>query len=193
MKEEGGGIIVDMLCHWRYLLDDLFGKVRSVCCLGTTHIPERVNESGSVYACTAEDAAYTVFELEGGIIAQFNSSWVTRVRRDDLLVIQVDGTKGSAVAGLRDVYIQDYDSTPKSVWDPDVPKNIDYFEDWKPVFDEEKYDNAFKVQWELFLRHVAWDEPFKWDLYEGAKGLQLAEAGLRSWKERRWVDLEELT
>jgi len=191
-KEEGGGIIIDMLCHWRYLLDNLFGNVKSVCCLGASHIPERVDESGSVYSCTAEDAAYALFELKGGIIAQFNSSWVSRVRRDDLLVIQVDGTKGSAVAGLRDVYIQDYDSTPKPVWNPDVPKNIDYFEDWKPAYEENNYDNAFKIQWELFLRHVAWDEPFRWNLMEGAKGLQLAEAGQRSWKEKRWIDLEEL-
>ncbi|KPK84036.1 MAG: oxidoreductase [Bacteroides sp. SM23_62_1] len=191
-KEEGGGLIIDMLCHWRYLLDNLFGDVKSVCCLGATHIPQRMDESGAIYHVTTEDAAYTIFELEGGIIAQFNSSWVSRVRRDDLLIIQVDGTKGSAVAGLRDTCIQDYKSTPRPVWNPDVPKEIDYFRDWQPVYEGDRYENAFKVQWELFLRHVAWDEPFRWDLMEGAKGLQLAEAAHRSWRERRWIELDRL-
>ena len=153
-KEDDGGIIVDMLCHWRYLLDNVFGNVKSVSCLGATHIPERIDEKGNAYKCTADDAAYATFELEDGIIAHFNSSWTVRVRRDDLLTLQVDGTKGSAVAGLRECYIQHYGNTPKPVWNPDIAQPINFFEGWAKVPDQENYDNAFKVEWELFLKHV---------------------------------------
>lgn len=191
-KEDGGGIIVDMLCHWRYVLDNVFGKVKSVSCLGATHIPERVDEQGKRYACTADDAAYASFELENGVIAHFNSSWTVRVRRDDLLTLQVDGTKGSAVAGLRDCYIQHYGNTPKPVWNPDITQPINFFEGWSKVPEQEVYDNAFKVQWELFLKHVVKNEPFPWDLYEGVKGVQLAEKGLESWAKRCWVDIDNL-
>ena len=191
-NEDGGGVILDMLCHWRYLLDNLFGEVRAVSCLGATHIPERWDESGNKYQCTADDAAYTTFELEGGVIAHFNSSWAVRVRRDDLLTIQVDGAKGSAVAGLRDCWIQPYAATPRPVWNPDVPSPIDYFESWQKVPEQATFENAFKRQWELFLRHVVKDEPFRWDLFEGAKGVQLAEKGLESWRRRCWVNVEPL-
>lgn len=191
-KEDDGGIIVDMLCHWRYVLDNVFGKVKAVSCLGATHIDKRIDETGSEYKCTADDAAYATFELENGIIAHFNSSWTVRVRRDDLLTLEVDGTKGSAVAGLRECYVQNYENTPRPVWNPDVPQNINFFEGWSKVPDQEVYDNAFKVQWELFLKHVVKDEPFPWDLLEGAKGVQLAEKGLESWQKRCWVDVPEL-
>ncbi|MEZ5039554.1 MAG: Gfo/Idh/MocA family oxidoreductase [Saprospiraceae bacterium] len=191
-KEDDGGIIVDMLCHWRYVLDNVFGKVKAVSCLGATHIPERVDENGKTYKATADDSAYATFELEGGVIAHFNSSWTVRVRRDDLLTLQVDGTKGTAVAGLRDCYIQHYGNTPKPVWNPDVPQPIDFYEDWSKVPAQEHYDNAFKVQWELFLKHVVTDSPFENGLLEGAKGVQLAEKGLESWEKRAWVDIEEL-
>jgi predicted dehydrogenase len=191
-KEDDGGIIVDMLCHWRYVLDDVFGKVKAVSCLGATHIPERVDEQGKVYKCTADDTAYATFELKNGIIAQFNSSWTVRVRRDDLLTLQVDGTKGSAVAGLRECYIQHYGNTPKPVWNPDVAQPINFFEGWSKVPDQETYDNAFKVQWELFLKHVVKGDPFPWDLREGAKGVQLAEKGTESWEKRQWVGIPEL-
>jgi predicted dehydrogenase len=191
-KEDDGGIIVDMLCHWRYVLDNVFGKVKAVSCLGATHIDERVDEQGKTYKCTADDAAYATFELEGGIVAHFNSSWTVRVRRDDLLTLHVDGTKGSAVAGLRECYTQAYGNTPKPVWNPDIQQPINFFDGWSRVPEQEIYDNAFKVQWELFLRHVAKDEPFQWDLYEGAKGVQLAEKGLESWAKRCWVDIPAL-
>ncbi len=191
-KEEGGGIILDMLCHWRYVLDNLFGAVKAVSCLGATHIPERRDESGNPYRCTADDSAYATFELDGGIIAHFNSSWSVRVRRDDLLTLEVDGTKGSAVAGLRDCWIQPYAATPRPVWNPDEPSAIDYFETWQRVPEQTRFENAFKRQWELFLRHVVKDEPFRWDLFEGAKGVQLAEKGLESWAKRCWVALPPL-
>jgi predicted dehydrogenase len=191
-KEDDGGIIVDMLCHWRYVLDNLFGKVKSVSCLGATHIPERVDEQGKPYKCTADDAAYATFELENGIIAHFNSSWTTRVRRDDLLTLQVDGTKGSAVAGLRECWTQHYGNTPKPVWNPDIQQPINFYEGWSKVPEQEVHDNAFKAQWELFLRHVVLDEPFPWNMLEGAKGVQLAEKGLESWEKRAWVNLGDL-
>ncbi len=191
-KEDDGGIIVDMLCHWRYVLDNIFGKVKSVSCKGATHIRERVDENGKPYRCTADDSAYATFELENGVIAHFNSSWCVRVRRDDLLTIQVDGTRGSAVAGLRECYTQSYGNTPKPVWNPDIPQSINFFEGWSRVPEQENFDNAFKVQWELFLKHVIRNDPFPWDMKEGARGVQLAEAGLKSWAERAWVDITEL-
>ena len=191
-KEDDGGIIIDMLCHWRYVLDNLFGEVKAVSCLGATHIDKRVDENGRPYKCTADDSAYATFELKNGIIAHFNSSWTVRVRRDDLLTLQVDGTKGSAVAGLRECYIQHYENTPRPVWNPDIAQPVNFFDGWSKLPDHEVYDNAFKVQWELFLKHVVKDEPFPWTLYEGAKGVQLAEKGLESWEKRCWIELPEL-
>lgn len=191
-KEDDGGIIMDMLCHWRYVLDHIFGKVKSVICTGATHIKERIDEEGVPYTCTAEDAAYATFQLEGETIAHFNSSWCTRVRRDDLLTIHVDGTDGSAVAGLRDCYIQHYCNTPKPVWNPDIEQNIDFFNGWSKIPDQVEYENAFKAQWELFLRHIVLDEPFPWDLKEGAKGIQLAEKGIESWEKGKWIDIPDL-
>ena len=188
-KEDGGGIILDMLCHWRYVLDNLCGNVKAVSCLGATHILERQDESGRAYACTADDAAYATFQLEGGAIAHINSSWSVRVRRDDLLTLQVDGTKGSAVAGLRECWIQPYASTPRPVWNPDVAGTLNYFDTWQKIPDQTVFENAFKRQWELFLLHVVKDEPFPWNFHEGAKGVQLAEKGLESWEKRCWVDV----
>ncbi len=191
-KADGGGIILDMLCHWRYVLDNLFGDVQSVSCLGATHIPKRWDEAGKAYKADADDAAYATFELAGGIIAHMNSSWSTRVRRDDLLTLQVDGTLGSAVAGLRDCVTQARVNTPKPVWNPDLPQPIDFYGTWQPVPDNVAYDNGFKLQWEAFIRHVCDNAPFRWNLLEGAKGVQLAELGLQSWRERRWIDVPEL-
>jgi predicted dehydrogenase len=190
-KQDGGGIILDMLCHWRYVLDNLFGEVKAVSCLGATHIPSRWDEAGKRYKATADDAAYATFKLAGGAIAHFNSSWTVRVRRDDLLTLQVDGTKGSAVAGLRTCLVQSYEKTPKPVWNPDIPQPINFFEGWEEV-PGDNYDNAFKVQWEMFLRHVAGEGAFRWGLLEGAKGVQLAELGLKSWKQRKWIDIPRL-
>jgi predicted dehydrogenase len=191
-KEDGGGIILDMLCHWRYILDNILGPVRAVSCSGATHIEQRFDEQGKPYKCTAEDAAYATFELADGVIAHFNSSWCTRVRRDDLLTLHVDGTLGSAVAGLRDVWLQPYNRTPRAVWNPDMPQSIDFFDSWQKVPEQREFDNAFKVEWELFLRHVVRNEPFQWTLLEGAKGVQLAEKGLESWAKRAWVSIPEL-
>jgi len=190
-KQDGGGIILDMLCHWRYVLDNLFGEVKAVSCLGATHIPHRWDEAGKKYRATADDAAYATFRLAGGVIAHFNSAWTVRVRRDDLLTLQVDGTEGSAVAGLRSCRVQSYADTPKPVWNPDIPQSIDFYAGWKEVPDQPA-DNAFKVQWELFLRYVAGEGPFRWGLLEGAKGVQLAELGLKSWRQKKWIDIPKL-
>jgi predicted dehydrogenase len=191
-KEAGGGIIMDMLCHWRYVIDQIFGEVRRLSCLGVTHIPRRWDEQGRPYDCTAEDAAYATFETEQGVVLHFNSSWVTRVRRDDLLTMHVDGTKGSAVAGLRDCWIQRAEATPRPTWNPDIAQPIDFFAGWQKVPEYAPFDNAFKAQWELFLRHVVDDRPFPWSLLEGAKGVQLAEKGLESSAKRSWVEVEPL-
>jgi predicted dehydrogenase len=191
-KEEGGGIILDMLCHWRYVLDNLFGEVRAVSCLGATHIPERVDERGRRYKATADDAAYATFELDGGVIVQLNSSWAVRVRRDDLVTFQVDGTHGTAVAGLHRCWTQHRVNTPRPVWNPDQPQTMDFFAQWDEVPDNQAWDNGFKTQWEEFIRHVVEDAPYRYDLLAGAKGVQLAELGQKSWAERRWLDVPAL-
>jgi predicted dehydrogenase len=189
---DGGGIILDMLCHWRYVLDNLFGPVRALTCLGATHIPERVDEQGRTYKADADDAAYATFEIDGGIVAHINSSWCVRPRRDDLVTFQVDGTHGSAVAGLTSCVTQHRVNTPKPVWNPDIPQPIDLYEAWEEVPDNLLYENGFKLQWEDFIRHVCEDAPWTFDLVAGAKGVQLAELGLQSWAERRWLDVPEL-
>jgi predicted dehydrogenase len=191
-KEDGGGIMLDMFTHWRYVIDNLFGDISRVLSLGATHLGSRIDEQGKEYNCTADDAAYALFELKNGIICQFNSSWAVRVRRDDLLTIQVDGTKGSAVAGLRKCWIQNDISTPRPVWNPDEDSKLVYYDHWQEMPDVLTYDNAFRAQWELFLKHVVTDAPFPWDLYAGAKGVQLAELGMESWKSQKWMHVTEL-
>jgi len=191
-KEEGGGILLDIFSHWRYVIDNLFGPVKSMVVLGAIHVPERADEQGRRYQSTAEDAAYAIFETADGLALQFNTSWCTRVRRDDLVCFHVDGMKGSALAGLRRCWIQPAAATPKPVWNPDIEPLIDYYADWAEVPSNQPYDNAFKAQWELYLRHVVKDAPYSWNLLEGAKGVQLAELAMKSWHERCWVDVPEL-
>jgi predicted dehydrogenase len=195
--EDGGGIILDMMCHWRYVLDNLFGEVKSVSCIGATHVPERWDEAGKPYQATADDAAYATAQLTGHqgepVIAQLNMSWTTRVRRDDLVTFHVDGTHGSAVAGLQSCRAQSRVATPRPVWNPDEKQLMNFFDQWQEVPDTQVYDNGFKIQWEHFIRHVVENAPYRWTLPEGAKGVQLVEAALQSWKERRWVDLQPLS
>ncbi|WP_113702239.1 Gfo/Idh/MocA family protein [Nonomuraea lactucae] len=190
--EDGGGIVLDMFPHWHYVLENLFGPVRSVYARAVTHVPERVDEQGRAYRATADDAAYAVFELEGGVIAQINSSWTVRVNRDELVEFQVDGTEGSAVAGLRDCRIQHRATTPKPVWNPDLPATCRFRDDWQAVPDNAEFDNGFKIQWELFVRHVLEGAPFPYDFASGARGVQLAELGLRSSAEGRRIEVPEL-
>jgi predicted dehydrogenase len=191
-KSEGGGIILDMLCHWRYVLDYTFAPVTAVSCLGATHIPSRVDENGQTYTADVDDAAYATFQLQGGIVAHINSSWAVRVRRDDLAIFHVDGTNGSAVAGLTRCFTQHRVNTPRPVWNPDVPQTTNFYDQWEEVPNNITYDNGFKLQWEDFIKHVYAGTPWKHDLVEGAKGVQLAELGLKSWAERRWFDVPAL-
>ncbi|MDT0443275.1 MULTISPECIES: Gfo/Idh/MocA family oxidoreductase [unclassified Streptomyces] len=192
-SEEGGGIVVDMFPHWEYVLHELFGRVETVQALAATHIPQRWNEQGKPYEATADDAAYGIFQLAGGIIAQINSSWSVRVNRDELVEFQVDGTEGSAVAGLRNCRAQHRSATPKPVWNPDLPATEVFREQWQEVPDNGEFDNGFKAQWELFLRHVVLDEPYTWDLLAGARGVQLAELGLASSADGRRLTVPELS
>ncbi|UED84264.1 Gfo/Idh/MocA family protein [Streptomyces profundus] len=191
--QDGGGIVVDMFPHWEYVLHELFGRVESVQALATTHIPRRWDEAGAAYEATADDSAYGVFQLAGGAVAQINSSWAVRVNRDELVEFQVDGTEGSAVAGLRGCRAQHRSATPKPVWNPDLPATERFREQWQEVPDNGEFDNGFKAQWELFLRHVVADEPYGWDLLAGARGVQLAELGLRSSAEGRRLPVPELS
>ena len=191
-KADGGGIILDMLCHWRYVLDNTIAPVKAVSCLGVTHIDKRWDEQGEEYVADADDAAYATLELEGGIVAQLNSSWCTRVNREDVVTFHVDGTHGSAVAGLHGCKVQPREDTPTPVWNPDSPQTMNFREDWDELPDDREYDNGFKVQWEEFIRHVVEDGPWEFDLLSGAKGVQLAELGYRSSAERRWLDIPEL-
>ncbi|PDP88160.1 oxidoreductase [Glycomyces fuscus] len=191
--EEGGGMVLDMFPHWHYILEHLFGSVRAVTAKVATHIPRRWDEEGRPYEATADDSAYGIFELDGGVIAQINSSWNVRVARDELVEFQVDGTHGSAVAGLRSCRAQHRSATPKAVWNPDLEDLGRYREQWEPVPDNTEFPNGFRAQWEDFLRHVVLDTPFPHDLLSGARGLQMAEAGLQSARTGRTIELDEVT
>ncbi len=188
--EDGGGMVVDMFCHWNYVLENLFGSVRAVTAKAVTHIPQRWDEQGKPYAATADDAAYGIFELDGGIIAQINSSWCVRVNREELVEFQVDGTEGSAVAGLWGCKVQHRSTTPKPVWNPDLPTSECFRRQWTDVPDNGEFDNGFKAQWEQFIRHVVEDAPHPYDFLAGARGIQLAQQGLRSSSEGRRIELE---
>ncbi|MEU0567555.1 Gfo/Idh/MocA family oxidoreductase [Nonomuraea sp. NPDC005983] len=190
--EDGGGIVLDMFPHWHYVMENLFGRVQSVYAKAVTHIPERVDEQGRRYQATADDAAYGIFELAGGIVAQINSSWTVRVNRDELVEFQVDGTEGSAVAGLRNCRVQHRATTPKPVWNPDLPVTARFRDGWQEVPDNADFDNGFKIQWERFIRHVLEDAPFPNDFASGARGVQLAELGLRSSAEGRRIEVPQL-
>jgi predicted dehydrogenase len=193
--EDGGGVTLDMFCHWDYVMHNLFGRVASVSALNAVHIPERVDESGARYTATADDAAYGIFELDGAdgrVIAQINSSWAVRVFRDELVEFQVDGTDGSAVAGLRRCRVQHRSMTPKPVWNPDVANPLDFRAQWAEVPDNETFDNGFKTQWEQFLRHVVHGDPWSYDFLSAARGVQVAELGLRSAAEGVRLTVPEL-
>jgi predicted dehydrogenase len=190
-SEDGGGIVVDMFPHWNYILEGLFGRVRAVTAKAVTHVPYRWDEQDARYDATADDSAYGIFELDGGVMAQINSSWCVRVHRDELVEFQVDGTDGSAVAGLRSCRVQHRATTPMPVWAPDVATPEPYRQQWQEVPDNEQWSNGFRAQWEMFLRHVAEDAPFPQDFRSGARGLRMAEAGLESSRTGRRVEITE--
>ena len=190
--EDGGGITLDMFCHWSYVLENIVARVRAVTAKSVTHIPTRWDESGRPYDASADDAAYAIFELDGGVVAQVNSSWCVRVDRDELVEFQVDGTEGSAVAGLRSCRVQHRSMTPKPVWNPDLPVTEPFRDQWAGVPDNGDFDNGFKVQWEQFIRHVVDDGPHPYDFFAGARGVALAEAGLRSSAEGRRIEVADI-
>jgi predicted dehydrogenase len=179
-SQDGGGMVLDMFCHWNYVLENLFGRVEHVMARAVTHIPRRWDEQGQPYEATADDAAYAIFELEGGVIAQVNSSWAVRVERKELVEFQVDGTHGSAVAGLFGCRVQPRVRTPKPVWNPELPTDQDFRSQWDEVPDNQQFGNGFRAQWEQFLLDVHAGRPHPYDLAAGVRGLQLVEAGLRS-------------
>jgi predicted dehydrogenase len=191
-KEAGGGLILDMFAHWRYIFDRLLGPVKAVSCRHATLTPQRRDEAGRQYPVDVEDTAFAIFELEGGVPALVSSSWATRVKRDDLLQIQVDGSAGSAVAGLHRCFIQPLVATPKPFFDPEKPQPMALDAQWQEMPDVLPFRNSYRACWEGFLRHVAEEAPFAAPLIEGAKGVQLAEACHRSHAERGWVDLPQL-
>jgi predicted dehydrogenase len=190
--DQGGGIVLDMFPHWQYLLEDLLGPVTALYARRTTHVPKRWDESGNPYEATADDAAYAVLEFGDGTFASVNASWAVRVNRRELLELQVDGVNGSAIAGLRNCAMQHRVATPMPVWNPDVPDDNDYLAQWSDVPDTESYENGFKTQWQLFLAHAAQGMPFRWDLVQGARGVQVAELALRSSAEGRRIDVPAL-
>ncbi|MBI1183141.1 gfo/Idh/MocA family oxidoreductase [bacterium] len=191
-KSEGGSIIFDMMCHWRYVLDHIIAPVQSVDCVGVTAIKHRVDEKGQTYTADADDAFYANLILQDGIMAQISSSWCTRVNRDDLVTFQVDGTQGSAVAGLTQCKTQSLAQTPRPVWNPDQPNTINFTEQWQPYLAEATFDNGFKTQWEMFIKSLYGEGNYIYTLNEGAKGVQLAQLAMQSWKERRWLDVQAL-
>ena len=191
-KATGGGLILDMFAHWRYIFDRLLGEIKAVSCRHITALPERRDESGNPYRVDVEDTAFAIFELAGGVLAQVGASWASRVKRDDLLQIQVDGTRGSAVCGLHRCFVQPLVATPKPFFDPERPQPMVFDEQWQEMPDVEPGRNGYRAGWELFLRHVAEDTPFPSPFLEGAKSVQLAEACYQSNRERRWIDLLEL-
>lgn len=190
--EDGGGITTDMFCHWNYVLEGILGRVRAVTARATTHIPERRDEQHCPYAATADDAAYGIFDVDGGIVAQLNSSWAVRVYRDELVEFQVDGTHGSAVAGLTKCVAQHLAHTPKPVWNPDLPVTESFRDQWLDVPANAEFDNGFKLQWEEFLRDATATRPHRFDLLSAARGVQLAELGLQSSTEGRRIDVPEI-
>ncbi|HEU5416799.1 MAG TPA: Gfo/Idh/MocA family oxidoreductase [Streptosporangiaceae bacterium] len=191
-KEDGGGIVLDMFPHWQYLLEDLFGPIAALYARHATHLPQRWDESGAPYDVTADDAAYALLEFESGVLASVNSSWAVRVNRRELVELHVDGTHGSAVAGLRNCAVQHRVNTPMPVWNPDLPDPNDYLAQWTDVPDNASFDNGFKVQWEQFLQHAVEGRPFPWDLAAGAKGVQLACLALQSSAEGRRLEVPRL-
>ena len=104
------------------------------------------------------------------MIAQINSSWATRVRRDDLVTFLVDGTHGSAMAGLTKCWTQHRVNTPKPVWNPDQPQSIDFYAAGTRCRTTSSTTTASRLQWEMFLRHLVEDAPWKLHAGRGRQG-----------------------
>jgi predicted dehydrogenase len=188
-KAEGGGLVLDMYPHWRYIIEGLLGPIKRVVSAAWTAIPERVDERGRRYDVDVEDSTATLVELESGAFGVITSSWATRVRRDDLVILQVDGTAGSAVAGLHRCKLQSMAQTPKTHWDVNVDHGYNYDAQWVDAPELTPFRNSYRAGWEAFLRHVVADAPFASDLSGGIRDVELAEACYRSAAEGRWIAL----
>lgn len=191
-RAEGGGIALDMMAHWRYMVDRLAAPVTGVCALMATAIPERVDEHGQIYTVDAEDTSHALLQLAGGAIGVITNSWATRIRRDDTMVVQIDGTLGSAVAGRFRCFTQPAVNTPEVFFGAARPGGMDFTTHWQEVPDTMPMANPFRQCWEAYLRHVAEDAPYVPTLVEGAKAVQLADLAYRSVAERQWMTVPEL-
>lgn len=191
-KADGGGLVLDMYPHWRYLLSSLIGPIKAVSCRKVTQQRKRCDEAGKPFDVDVEDEVFATFEFEGGALAQVTTSWASRVKRDDLIQIQIDGTLGSAVAGGHKCFVQTLAATPRPAWNVEVPQAMNFDEQWQEVPDIEPFKNSYRAGWEQFLRHVADGEPLRSTLLEGAKDVQLTECCYQSDRERRWIDIPAL-
>jgi predicted dehydrogenase len=191
-RQDGGGLVLDMYPHWRYLLTSLVGPIKAVSCRRVTQIPRRIDESGKPYDVDVEDEVFATFEFESGALAQVTTSWASRVKRDDLIQVQIDGTLGSAVAGGHRCFVQSLAATPKPVWNVEVPQAMDFDAQWQEVPDIEPFKNSYRWGWEQFLLHVAQDDPLRSPMLEGARDVQLTEACYQSDRERRWIEIPAL-
>ena len=192
-KSEGGGLALDMMAHWRYMIDRLVAPVTGVCALMSTAIPERVDESGQRYTVDAEDTNYALLKMQGGAVGVITNSWATRPRRDDTMVVQIDGTKGSAVAGRFRCFTQSAANTPEAFILAARPGGVDLMDHWREeVPGPEANKSPFRYCWEAFLRHVGEDAPYLPTLVEGAKAVQLADLAYRSVVEQRWMSVPDL-
>jgi len=190
----GGGLMFDMYPHWRYVIEGILGRIKSIVSTAWTATPERIDESGQRYRVDVEDSVVTLVELENGAFGAILSSWATRVRRDDLFTLQVDGMQGSAVAGLHRCHVQSLGETPKVTgFSVAADLGLDYRTQWGAVPELGAQRNGYRMGWEAFLRHVVAGAPFRSDLRAGIRDVQLAEACQRSMAERQWVALEELS
>ena len=192
-RRDGGGLVLDMYPHWRYLTSSLMGPIRAVSCRRVTQQKKRWDESGKPFDVDVEDEVFATFEFESGALAQVTSSWASRVKRDDLIQIQIDGTLGSAVAGGHKCYVQSLAATPRPTWNVEVPQAMDFDTQWQEVPEHEPFKNSYRYGWEQYLRHVAEDAPLRSTLLEGARDVQLTEACYQSDRERRWIDIAPLT
>ena len=191
-RQDGGGLVLDMYPHWRYLLTSLIGPIKAVSCRKVTQIPRRIDEAGQPYDVDVEDEVFATFEFESGAFAQVTSSWATRVKRDDLIQIQIDGTLGSALAGGHKCFVQSLAATPKPTWNVEAPQAMDFDTQWQEVPDIEPLRNSYRQGWEQFLRHVTEGDPLRSPMLEGAKDVQLTELCYQSDRERRWIDVPAL-
>jgi len=191
-RAEGGGIALDMMAHWRYMIDRLAAPVTGVSALMSTAIPQRVDERGQPYTVDVEDTSHALLKLAGGAVGVITNSWATRVRRDDTMVVQIDGAAGSAVAGRMRCFTQSAVNTPEAFFGGGRPANMDFLAQWQEVPDTLPVKNPFRHCWEAFLRHVGEDAPYVPTLVEGAKAVQLADLAYRSVAEGRWMPVPEL-